>query len=61
LRDPAELLQESEDRFQTRNSAKKLLSQIEVVVDPFHNIGSLAMKYGLVEDDLAELRYAYEL
>jgi len=55
------LLQESEDRFQTRSNAKKLLSQIEVVVDPFHNVGSLAIKYGLVEDDLAELRYAYEL
>jgi hypothetical protein len=61
LRDPAELLQETEDRFKTRSTEKRLLSEIESVVDPFHNIGSLAVKYGLTEDDLAELHYAYEL
>eukprot|EP00613_Pedinella_sp_CCMP2098_P050837 CAMPEP_0171825626 /NCGR_PEP_ID=MMETSP0992-20121227/5639_1 /TAXON_ID=483369 /ORGANISM="non described non described, Strain CCMP2098" /LENGTH=1435 /DNA_ID=CAMNT_0012440573 /DNA_START=137 /DNA_END=4444 /DNA_ORIENTATION=- len=61
LRDPAELLQESEDRFKVRGDNKKLLSQIEQLVDPFHNIGALASKYGLSEDDLAELHYAYEL
>ena len=44
LRDPAELLQETEDRFKTRSEQKKLLSQIELVVDPFHNIGSLAQR-----------------
>mmetsp|Transcript_28146 Transcript_28146/g.36401 ORF Transcript_28146/g.36401 Transcript_28146/m.36401 type:complete len:870 (+) Transcript_28146:28-2637(+) len=61
LRDPAELLQETEDRFKTRSTEKRLLSDIESCVDPFHNIGSLAIKYGLTEDDLAELHYAYEL
>jgi len=61
LRDPAELLQESEDRFKVRGDNKKLLSQIEQLVDPFHNIGALASKYGVTEDDLAELHYAYEL
>jgi hypothetical protein len=61
LRDPSELLQETEDKFKTRSTAKKTLTEIEKKVDPFHNIGSLAVKYGLTEDDLAELHYAYGL